>query len=358
MAHTDPPTTVLVTGATGYVAGWLIKLLLDRGHTVHGTVRDPDNAAKRAHLDALAADAPGTLRLFKADLLTAGSFAEAMAGCDVVCHTASPFTTSVADPVRDLVEPAEQGTRNVLAQVDATPSVRRVVVTSSCAAIYGDNADLEQVAGGVFTEADWNTTSSVDHQAYSYSKTAAERAAWAAHAAQDRWSLVTINPSLVLGPGTTHHASSESFKLLTQFGDGTLKMGVPDYGMGIVDVREVAEAHYQAALRPEAEGRHIVSAHNSSFVEVAALLAARYGDRLPIPRRTLPKWLVWLVGPLANKAMTRKVVSRNVGWPFKGDHSKSVQALGLTYRPLAETLADHMDQLIAEGVFGEVKAAA
>ncbi|MCB9523415.1 MAG: NAD-dependent epimerase/dehydratase family protein [Myxococcales bacterium] len=340
---------VLVTGATGYVAGRLIELLLQRGHTVHGTVRDPSNAERRAYLDALAADAPGELKLFGADLLAEGAFAEAMAGCEVVFHTASPFTTQVTDPQKDLVDPAVQGTRNVLAQANATPSVKRVVVTSSCAAIYGDNADVAQAPDGVLTEAVWNTSSTLAHQPYSYSKTEAERAAWAIHDAQDRWRLVTVNPSLVLGPGVTHHGSSESYKLLTQFVDGTFRAGVPRYGMGVVDVREVAEAHYQAGFRPDAEGRHIVSGHNSDLADFAAIVRGLYADRLPVPRRVMPKWLVWLVGPLANKAMTRKVVSLNADVPFRADHSKSVRALGLTYRPLEDTVRDHVDQLIAVG---------
>ena len=79
---------------------------------------------------------------FKADLRDEGSYAEAMAGCQVVFHTASPFKLDVADPQEELVAPAQAGTRNVLEEVNRTPSVKRVVLTSSCAAIYGDNADL------------------------------------------------------------------------------------------------------------------------------------------------------------------------------------------------------------------------
>src|SRR6056297_3580245 len=121
----DTKGTVLVTGATGYVAGWLIRRLLEEGTTVHAAVRDPDNSAKLAHLDELERTLPGTIRYFKSDLLQPGSYAEAMQGCELVFHTASPFFTSVKDPQKELIEPAVEGTRNVLEQANHIDSVQR-----------------------------------------------------------------------------------------------------------------------------------------------------------------------------------------------------------------------------------------
>jgi dihydroflavonol-4-reductase len=230
-----------------------------------------------------------------------------------------------------------------------------VVVTSSCAAIYGDNIDLEDTPDGVFTEEIWNTSSSVEHQAYSYSKTLAEREAWEIAGRQDRWDLVAVNPSLVLGPGIDPHGTSESFAIMKQFGDGTMRTGVPRMGIGVVDVRDLAEAHYRAGFTPDAAGRTIVSGHDSDLAELAAILRRRFGDRYPIPSRTMPKWLVWLVGPMVNANLTRKVVSRNIGLPFRADNSKGARELGLTYRPLEDTVVDFFQQLIDAGVF---KAAA
>lgn len=349
MTQLNTTHPVLVTGATGYLAGWIVKKLLEQGVTVHAAVRDPSKTEKLKYLNKIADASAGSIRYFKADLMTEGSYAEAMEGCEIVFHTASPFTIRVEDPQRDLVDPAQLGTRNVLEQANKTETVKRVVVTSSCAAIYGDNIDLEKTPDGVFTEDIWNTSSSLDHQAYSYSKTMAEKEAWRIADAQDRWKLVCINPTLIMGPAINPNAGGESMSMMVQFGDGTLKMGAPDYGFGIVDVRDVAEAHLAAAFKPEANGRNITSAHNASLPDIAKALAPEYKDRYPIPKRILPKWLVWLVAPLADKAMTRKIVSLNIGYPWIGDNSKSIRELGITYRPLEETINDMFKQLIDAG---------
>lgn len=350
--HTiDKKAPVLVTGATGYVAGWIVKTLLERGHTVHAAVRDPKKKDKLRHLDALAQASAGAIRYFAADLMKPGSYAEAMAGCGVVFHTASPFTTDVADPVKELIEPAQLGTRNVLEEASRTPSVARVVLTSSCAAIYGDNADLAATPRGVFDEDVWNTSSSVEHQPYSYSKTLAEREAWSIAEKQSRWDLVVMNPCLVMGPGTSPHATSESFAILRQFADGTMKMGAPRLGMGVVDVRDLAEAHYRGAFTPSAKGRHVIAGHDSDLGDWAAILRPRFGERFPLPKRTLPKWMVWLVGPMTNKALTRKSVSLNIGLPWRGDNTKSVEKLGMTYRPLEETITEMFQQMVDAETF-------
>ena len=350
MIRPDTTRPVMVTGGTGYVGGWIVRRLLEEGLTVHAAVRDPEDAAKTAHLVRLAETTTGSLRLFGADLLEDGSYAPAMEGCAVVFHAASPFRNSVEDPQRDLVDPAVDGTRNVLAQANRTGGVERVVLTSSCAAIYGDCADVARVPGGVLTEDLWNTSSSLGHSPYSHSKTLAEREAWRIAEGQDRWRLVAVNPSFVLGPGTRVHPESESFRLMTQIGNGTFRMGVPRWGIGVVDVRDVAEAHLRAAFLPDAEGRHIVSAENSDFFEVARSLWEPFGRDHPLPRRALPKWLVWLAGPLADRALTRKAVALNVDIPWRADNSKSREKLGLDYRPMAETTRDMFRQLVEAGV--------
>ncbi len=342
---------VLVTGATGFVAGWLVKRLLEEGITVHAAVRDPSDQTKTAHLKAMAKELPGELKLFKADLLDDGSYADAMTDCAVVFHTASPFTSNVDDPQRDLVDPAVKGTRNVLETANRTPSVTRVVVTSSCAAIYGDNIDVASAPGGVLTEEIWNTTSSLSRVPYSFSKVEAEKAAWEIAKAQTRWKLVTINPSLVMGPSVSGTSTSDSHTILREFGSGTLKAGAPPLEIGMVDVRDVAEAHMRAGFVEAAQGRHITSAQTVSFLQIGQILRAHFGDKWPFPTRELPKWLLWLVGPIINKSLTRDFVSSNMGLPWRADNSKSRRELGLEYHPVSGAVVEMFQQMIDTGTF-------
>jgi nucleoside-diphosphate-sugar epimerase len=348
MIEIDKSKPVMITGATGYVAGWIVKKLLDSGFTVHAAVRDPNNVEKLKYLNAIAENANGTLKYFRTDLLDPGSYDEAMKDCELVFHTASPFTLKIKDAKKDLVDPALKGTRNVLESVNRIKSVKRVVLTSSCAAIYGDNADIQDMPGKTLTEEMWNTTSTPEHQPYSYSKTVAEKEAWKIHDAQDRWNLVVINPSLVLGPGINPFGTSESFNIIKQMGDGSFKTGVPDYAIGTVDIRDVAEAHIKAAFTPTAVGRYITSGRDSGFLELTQILRQKYGDAYPFPRKTLPKFLVMLLGPLSG--LKRKMLKRNLGYPFRADNSKIKKDLGIKFRPLEESLTDFFRQMIDHNI--------
>lgn len=341
--------TVLVTGASGYIAGWIVKYLLEEGHTVHATVRDPVKSSSVAHLHKAAATAPGTLKLFKADLLDAGSFDAAMQGCDIVMHTASPFVLEgFRDAHEALVRPAVEGTRHVLEAVNRTDSVKRVVLTSSVAAIFGDNVDIKQTANGVFTEEHWNTSSSVNHNPYQFSKVAAEREAWKIHDAQSRWELVTINPGMVYGPSLTAGSQSASIDTLVQMGDGRLRTGVPKLAYGVVDVREVARAHLLAAFTANASGRHLLVAKEISMLGIARILRHRFGGAYPFPRMEAPKLMVWAFGPLLGP-VTRSFVSRNVGHRIRFDNNRSLR-LGVKYRPVEETFTEHFQQVIEDGL--------
>ena len=346
---TEQTQTILVTGATGYLASWAIKQLLEQGQTVHATVRDVNAQQKHQHLLDIAEKASGTLTLFNADLLTEGSFAEAMTGCDTVIHMASPFVISgIKDPQQQLIKPAEEGTRNVLAQVEKTDTVKRVVLTSSVVSIYGDSCDLLDTQQGIFTEAHWNTTSSVDHQPYSLSKTLAEKLAWKMNGEQTRWDLVVINPGFIMGPSLTNRKDSTSIDFMRGLLKGQYKKGAPDLAFGLVDVRDVANAHVQAAFRLGATGRHILVAQSPSVLEMASALREEFGSKYPLPSKMLPKWLVWLVAPMAG--LTRKFVKTNIGYPLAFDNSYSQKDLGIEYRSMKQTLADHANQLEKDGL--------
>ena len=348
----DKTKPVLVTGASGYIANWIIKYLLEEGCTVHGTVRNPDSEKSVGPLQKIAAAAPlGTLKLFKADLLDEGSFDEAMAGCEVVMHTASPFVVrGFKDPQEALIKPAVEGTRNVLEAANRTASVKRVVLTSSVAAVFGDNADLRKNPRGVFNEEDWNFSSSLQHQPYSYSKFLAEKEAWKIHDAQSRWHLVTINPSMVGGPALTKYSHSTSIDTLRSLGSGRLWPGVPQMRLGWVDVRDVARAHVEAAFRADAEGRHIISNGEPTMLEVATILKKHFGNRYKFPFFELPKVIVKWFGRLMDASAKPRFIEQNVGHPLKFDNSRSKQRLGLQYHPLEQTFVDHFQQLIDDGL--------
>lgn len=342
MKTIDKTKPVLVTGATGYVAGRIVERLLKDGIVVHAAVRAPENKEKIAHLVALAEKMKGTIKYFKADLLQEGSYDAAMKGCELVYHTASPFFIGSKNPEEELIKPAKQGTKNVLESANRTDSVKRVVLTSSCAAIYGDPIDILNYPNQEMTEEQWNATSTVSHQAYSYSKTLAEKLAWEISKSQDQWDLVVINPSFVLGPGINPHAKSESYSIVKQMANGDFKMGAPNMNIGCVDVRDLAEAHFTAGFTPEAEGRHIVSGINTSFLALGQMVKKNFPN-YKIGSRTLPKFLVWLMAP--SIGMTRKEVSKTVGYPWKANNSKSVEKLGMTYRPIETTMVEFVNQL-------------
>jgi nucleoside-diphosphate-sugar epimerase len=347
MTIIDKTKPVLVTGANGYVASWLVKRLLDEGLTVHAVVRNPLDDQKVGHLTRIASESKGVLKLFKGDLLQKGSYTEAMKGCELVYHTASPFSTAVKDPQKELIEPAVLGTENVLLSANEVESVKRVVVTSSCAAIYTDAIDTVNAPGGMLTEQIWNETSSLDYQPYSYSKTLAEKKAWEISKKQDRWDLVTVNMSLVLGPALNpKFTTSESTNILKMLGNGEMKMGAPKMGVGLVDVRDVAEAHFKAGFVAEAHGRYITSAHNTNFLEMGQVLLPKYGANYPLPKKALPKWLLMLVGPMVNKLFTRRFIRNNVNVEWEADNSKIKKELGMTFRPLKETMEDSFQSII------------
>jgi len=336
---------VVVTGASGYVASWVVHELLARGATVRGTVRDPNHPTKTAHLRAMADELPGTLELFAADLLQEGSFAEALTGAHTVIHTASPFHSGDGDPTVTLVQPALDGTANVLNQATATPSVQRVVLTSSVLAVYGDATESE---GRPLTEADWNETSSAEHQPYAYSKTVAERKAWELARAQSQWSLVVVNPAFVMGPSLSGRKDSTSMDFLLNNLKGTWKSGTLPMSSGFVDVRDVATAHVEAALRHDADGRHILSAQVMTFYAFGQLIEAAYPGRFGVPRREVPKLLATLAAPFIG--FTRRYVRDNAGHALAFDNERSRTALGLAYRPVEETVRDMVEQVLADGL--------
>ncbi|XP_065864598.1 phenylacetaldehyde reductase-like [Euphorbia lathyris] len=239
---------VCVTGGSGYVASWLIKFLLQRGYSVKATVRCPNDIKKNAHLLALDG-AQERLSLFKADLLEEGSFDAAVEECVGVFHTASPVSFSVTDPQAELIDPAVKGTLNVLRSCNKVPSLKRVVITSSMAAVAFNGKPL---GPDVIMDETWFSDPDFCENLklwYMVSKTLAEKAAWE-YAKENGIDMITMNPGLVIGP-LLQPTLNASMELVLKFINGS-----ESTTYRLVDVRDVANAHIYAYENPSASGRY------------------------------------------------------------------------------------------------------
>ncbi len=332
--------TVLVTGASGFIAAHVVRELLARGYRVRGSVRGNVSEPRFEPLRAL----PGAkerLTLHTADLMDEGAWPRLAAGCDAVLHTASPYVLDAADPKRDLIDPAVAGTRHVLGAAIAA-EVPRIVLTSSLAAVTD-----EPVTGYVFTESDWNERSTVARNPYYASKTAAERAAWAMVPEDRGTRLVSINPGNVIGPSLVA-ALNTTNATIRDLLSGAYPM-IVSLEWPFVDVRDVALAHVAALELDEAHGRYLCVAQTLSMAATASLLReegltsgysvprlrlrGRVGDALALAyARIRPPGL-------------RAYLRTHIGRSFRVDGSRVTRELGVGYRPVRETLRDTVADL-------------
>lgn len=346
MRKIDKTKPVAVTGVTGYLASWVVKYLLEEGYTVRGTVRNKSDQNKIKHLLALAKDSKGKLEFYEADLLKEHSFDDILEGCELLIHTASPFILyDVKDAQKELIDPALKGTQNVLQSAKNTASIKRVVLTSSVVAMYGDAKDIAVHENGLLTEKSWNKTSSAEHQPYAFSKMLAEKEAWKISETQDQWDLVVINPGFVLGPSLDKNNGGVSNDFMLKMGNGTFKTGVPKGTHAIIDVRDAAKAHILAGFTPTASGRHITAAESKPLLDVAKVLRKHY-PKYPLPKGTIPKPLGWLMGP--QFGLTRKYVAKNFGHDIIFDNSYIKKDLGIKFTPFEQTVLDHFEQLLKD----------
>lgn len=337
-------TRVLVTGATGFVAGHCIAELLRHGYEVRATVRDLGAVWKRAYLVDLAEDTGGRLEFTEADLGSDAGWADAVAGCAFVLHVASPFPSTPPDDENELIRPAVDGALRVLRACADETSVRRVVLTSSATAIAYGHRDDE-----VRTEKDWTVVER--SSAYAKSKTLAERAAWdfvAGLPADRGLDLVVLNPGMVLGPVLHASAVSTSHepvrRLLAGKVPGTIRVG-----WATVDVRDLAVAHRLALETPGAAGnRYVCGGDNVWMRDMARTLAERFGPRgFRITTRQLPDWLVRVIARFdRGVALTLP----NLGHPERLSAAKARHELGWTMRPIRDTVLDTAESLLSHGV--------
>ena len=338
---------ICVTGANGFIASHLIRDLLQAGYRVRGTVREPSNAAKTEHLHKIAeeADAADRLELVAADLLKEGSFDAAMEGVAGVCHCAAAVFFAAEDPQRDIVDPSLIGTRNVLESIRKAGTVRRVVHTSSVVAVYGwDKPD-----GHMFSEDDWNASSTLQTDPYGLAKVEAERAAREfvdALPESERFELVHLNPGMVWGPPLIKAHAKASPKLVRDV-ISRANPGVPKLMLNVVDVRDVSEAHVRALEADAPPARCILVAYNGWYPEMMQQLQSMFPD-VAMGARQIPKWLVLLVSRFDKDLNTRQL-KKLIGRTMPMNSNLSETAYAMTWRPLAETLHDTAAPMIEQG---------
>ena len=335
--------TILVTGATGYLGSWVVKYLLVAGYHVRITVRDKSNTSKYGFLQKFATESEGKIEVYEADLLKSGSYNEAANGSDAIIHVASPFTLRFKDPIKELIEPAVQGTENVLEAASASSTVKKIVLTSSTVAVHGDNIDMQEKGLSEFTENDFNDTSSPTHQPYPYAKVKAELAAWDIAEQQEQWQLVVMNPGFVMGPPLSADTNSESIQFMKDMLKGKFLSGAPHLEFGFVDVRDVARAHILALEKENANGRHILVERVMDFMSFAKIIKTMYPGKYPLPFMYSPKLILYMFGWAFG--VTTKFITRNIGYHIKFNNTKSKEELGLVYLPLETTVKDMIERM-------------
>lgn len=343
------PQRVLVTGGSGYIAGYCIVQLLEQGYQVRTTVRSLDREAQvRNELGlSTSGQAAESLSFVVADLGSDSGWAEAVADCDFVLHVASPLPMSTPQNEDEVIKPARDGTLRVL-RAASQAGVKRVVLTSAFGAVgfgYG-RTDHE------FTETDWSILDGPGVNAYYKSKTLAERAAWDFVSADANGAkameLTTVNPVAVLGPLMGSNVSGSN-ELIRRILAGDLP-GYPDFWMPIVDVRDLAKAHLLAMTTPEAAGERFIigSGTGMTMKQIGLLLKSRLGEQAKrVPTRSIPNFVI-RIGAIFNKTM-REIVP-DLGITKRINVDKSRRVLGLQPRTADEAVLAAAESMLQRGI--------
>lgn len=325
---------VLVTGATGFIAQWVVHYLLRENYQVIGTVRSQEKGDKLhrqfgspSNLSFEIVEDISDTEAFEPIFEKRGNI------IDIVLHTASPFHFNTSNYEKDLLIPAVNGTKGVLNAVKKYGNVKQVVVTSSYAAI----GDVTKFADSscVFTEKDWNPTTWKGCQtdpvnAYFGSKKFAEEVAWQFNE-ENNISLTTINPVLVFGPQKFEEEVTSQLNTSNEVINGLIhsKPGdkiEPDEHFVYVDVRDVAKAHL-VAFQKRLSGRRLGLCNNRfSSQDILDILNEKF------PQLNVSK------GPEPGKGDTRP------GALF--DNSCSKKLLGFPFIGLEQSVYDTVFQVL------------
>lgn len=323
--------TVVVTGGTGYVAGWCIVRLLERGYAVRTTVRSATREAAVRAAVASEVDPGDRLGFVVADLTSDDGWDAALDDAEYVLHVASPLGGEGGDPDA-IIRPAVDGTQRVL-RAAIRSGVRRVVLTSSgAAATPAARGDV------VIDDALWTDPEQPGLTPYRASKVLAERAAWDLIAQSGAGTeLVTVLPGAIFGPSLPG-VSESSTAIITQVLAGR-PPAVPRVDMAITDVRDLAQAHVDAMRVPAAAGqRFLATGEVISMRDIAAILRAGLGDRgRRVPRLSMPDWALRL---MARFVPPLRPLVPMLGRRLTARSDRAREVLGWDPRPARETVLD------------------
>lgn len=336
-AQSKQNKTILVTGGTGFLAGWVIRYLLEDGDAVRATVRSLKKSGKV--VDMLQAEGVSTqcLSFAVADLGSADGWAEAMQGISAVIHTASPLGgDNMDDPA--LIPVAVEGVEHVLNAAVAA-GIPKVVMTSSEAANYPDKKDPNPAVNEDF----WTDENNRWVTQYQISKLRAEKRAWEIVDAQSTTQLATILPGAILGPNMGGRSSSTD-QIFTAILTGSPSPNVI-YPVG--DVRDLARLHILATESPKANGkRFIAESEEMTMPEMVRILKEAYPDR-KVSTTVVPDFLIAL---MAHFQPAMKVLNTMIGLRYHRDSSRARTLLGWNPRPAKETVLDTAAYLVKNGL--------
>ncbi|NWE22076.1 NAD-dependent epimerase/dehydratase family protein [Pseudomonas sp. P7548] len=331
--------TVLVTGGTGYIAGWCLAGLLQQGYQVRTSLRSPDKeAGVRAALSGLGID-HHRLTFFIADLTRDEGWDAAMIGCDYVLHVASPLGLDAPQHLDDMVAPARDGTLRILRAATGA-GVRRVVMTSAATVATPPLQSPDSLSD----ETVWFDPAETHVTPYRHAKRQAERAAWDFMARHEGpTTLTTVLPGAVFGPIMSRDTLG-SVQVIARLLQGRAK-GNPRLGFEVVDVRDLADLHIRAMTAPAAAGQRLLGVGRFMWMaEISQVLRDRLGDAAhKVPTRTIPDWLLRL---LARFDPLLRGLTPNLGRAHRHSAEKARLLLGWQARPAEDTLIDCATGLI------------
>ena len=285
-------------------------------------------------------DAGGRLTVVAADLLNDAGWAEATAGCDYVLHVASPLGGAITKDADELVRPAREGALRVL-KASVKAGVKRVVMTSSCGAATPTKMGVNTVSD----ETVWSDPVAQKDDHYRLSKTLAEKASWDYMTSEGRGTeFVTILPSGVFGPVLSMDGLG-SVQFIQRLFDGRMPR-IPNVGLNIIDVRDLAVAHVDAMTAPGAAGqRLIVSGDFMWMKDIAPAIKTRLGAKGDkVPTKELPDWVVGVGANFSHALKTLKPLIRR---SHRFSSEKARRVIGLKTRPATETVTDCAVSLLA-----------